>query len=70
MMPIDFYFGNWIRGWIQLFSAIVTILTFGFYRPWWDFSFLSWYSRYHLKNNKTKILPNTINKIKKLFNEE
>lgn len=44
-----FYFFNWIRAWLEIFCAIVSICTFALYRPWFDFSWFMWASKYQIE---------------------
>jgi hypothetical protein len=34
------YLNRYVETWLAMLCAMVGVLTFGFYRPWWDFSFI------------------------------
>ncbi len=44
----------WLISWIEIACALINIITFTAYRPWWDFKFMAWSSKKAvLKNNAT-----------------
>jgi hypothetical protein len=42
----------WIHAWIAIVCETINILTLTYYRPWWDFKFISWDSKRRLKIRK------------------
>lgn len=50
---IRFY--SWIASWLDIICGIFSVLTFAYYRPWWDFNFRIWSMKRGLKINREKI---------------
>lgn len=42
-------FELWIAGWIDIVVGLIQVLTFGFYRPWWDMSWCAFCAKRKLK---------------------
>ncbi len=51
----------WINAWIGIVCNIINIITFTTYRPWWDFTHMSWWHKkqmikrmrqFKIENNK------------------
>ena len=38
-IKIAIWIGNWISSWIDIICALLSVITFCYYRPWWDFKF-------------------------------
>lgn len=36
---------RYVRNWVDLICGMIGIITFGFYRPWWDIKFSCWYAK-------------------------
>lgn len=37
---MKFLFFKWVASWVSLFCEVISILTFGFYRPWLDYKYI------------------------------
>lgn len=33
---------QWLRGWVELFTGLVTVLSFGCYHPGWSTTYIIW----------------------------
>lgn len=45
-------FATWVNGWVQFTTGLITILSFGFYRPSLDFMYSEWRLRGQVRNSK------------------
>lgn len=50
MNKILHYLTCWIGSWIEILCCIINIVTFCYYRPWWDFAFMFWVTKKKVKN--------------------
>jgi hypothetical protein len=48
-MKLKYRFDHWISSWLDIICGLISVLTFCYYRPWWDFGFRIWTSKKHLK---------------------
>jgi len=39
----------WVRNWLELICSIISIITFTLYRPWWDFSYMTYSAKKQMK---------------------
>ena len=53
MSKLERTFFHWLTRWVELACALVGIICFGLYRPWWDFTFIVWQTQreYNKRNN-------------------
>lgn len=51
---VRFRFEIWIRAWIEILCAFICIITLSFYRPWWDYKFMSWSTKKDLNRKMEK----------------
>lgn len=56
-MKFKIWFEHWISGWLDMLCGLISVITFCYYRPWWDFKFRIWTAK---KNMEYKV-----NKLKK-----
>ena len=52
------FFLRFVQYGIELVCALIGVLTLGFYRPWWDFVFVSWSSKVQLNRRAKRCLKN------------
>jgi dolichol kinase len=45
---------KYIAAWIDLIIGLIAVLTFGLWRPWWDFQFITWYSKRAMRKRMEK----------------
>ena len=50
-----FKLDRWLVNWLELANIIVTIVTFGLYRPGWDFDGIAWAQKRDIERRR-KIL--------------
>lgn len=43
------HFQHWIAAWIDMIVGLLGVITFGLYRPWWDFTYRCWATKKGLK---------------------
>jgi len=43
------FFRSYVQAWIELVVAIIWILSFSYYRPWWDFKYIAFISKRDLE---------------------
>ena len=55
---IRFRFDCWVRAWLELVCAILSICTFTIYHPWFDMHYMAWSDirRMQRKINKQEVL--------------
>jgi hypothetical protein len=46
---LEWWFYNWISGWMDMICGLISVCTLTLYRPWWDFKFRTWSSTVVLK---------------------
>lgn len=56
VVKAHWFFLRWLRSWIELAVGLVSVLSLGIYRPWWDFSYMVWFSKWQLKNKEPRHL--------------
>jgi hypothetical protein len=42
-------FQCWIAAWVDVIVGLIGVISLGFYRPWWDFSYSCWITKRNLK---------------------
>jgi len=40
------WFGNWISSWLDMICGAISVITLCLWRPWWDFKFRCWFSKF------------------------
>ncbi len=53
-MKIKIWIEHWIAAWLDMLCGFVCIITFCYYRPWWDFKFRIWADKKNINNLKFK----------------
>jgi len=53
---------TWIRSFIEIACAIITIITFSLYRPAWDYRYLIWEAKRSIKHRMKDSLREKSNK--------
>jgi len=44
------FVSNWIQSWIALLCELINIITLCYYRPWWDYNYMTSIFKYRLKS--------------------
>jgi len=42
-------FHTWVASWLDIVCGILSVVTFCFYRPWWDFKYRGWAAKRALR---------------------
>ncbi len=45
---------HWIAAWADMICGLIAVLTFSFYRPWWDFRIRGYFTKRDLKKRIAK----------------
>jgi len=54
MERISIWFENWIAAWFDLICGLITVVSLGAWRPWWDFEFRVWASKRRIRRRLIK----------------
>jgi len=50
---MNVWLGQYISSYLDVICGAISIITFCYYRPWWDMDFRSWWLKRSLKEYKT-----------------
>lgn len=46
----DSWINKWVISWVDMICGLVGIVTFCYYRPWWDYSIRSWCAKSYFES--------------------
>ena len=50
-MKLFIRFEHWITAWLDLICSAINIITFCYYRPWWDYKYMFYISKKRTEKN-------------------
>ncbi len=50
-IKLEHWFHTWITAWLDMTCGFISVISFTFWRPWWDFSYRVWSSKRMIKKN-------------------